>query len=167
MIRPEAFGENFVEQGFGIVLIHLDFFEDHLSFLLHIARIEPWAKNEIGDDVKGDGQVLVEHFGVEAGEFLSGERIEHAADGVHRTGNLFGGAALRALEDHVLEEMGDAVLRGVLPARARANPDAHGDRTHMGHRLGQDNQAVRQDVLLDVARVGGHSHILTHGSGDC
>ena len=59
---------------------------------------------------KRDGQMLVQNFGVEANLFLGGEGIEHAADGIHFARDGFGGAALRAFEDHVFDEVRESVF---------------------------------------------------------
>ena len=106
MMRPETPGEYFVKQVFGIVQLHFYFFGDNLAFLFHIFGIESRPEHEVSDDVKSDGQVLVKNLGVETDLFLGGEGIQHAADGIHFARDGFGGAALRALEDHVLHEVG-------------------------------------------------------------
>ena len=98
--------------------------------------------------------MLVEDLGVEADLFLGGEGIEHAADGIHFAGDVFGRAALGAFEDHVFHEMGEAVFFGNLATGAIADPDANGDGADVGHRLSNDHKAVGEDVLLDVASFG-------------
>src|SRR6266566_2830397 len=161
MLRPETARENFVQKILRIVQVHFNLFEDHLALFLHIFRIEFWAEHEVRDDVKSDGQVLVKNFGVEANLFLGSEGVKHAADGVHFAGDGFGGAPLGALENHVLHEMGQAVLFRHFAARAVAGPDAHGDGAHVRHGLGDNHEAVGQNVLLNVARFGGHLEIVT------
>ena len=142
MLGPEAARENVVEMIFGIVQVHLDFFEDDLALFFYVFGIEFGAENEIGDDVKSDRQMLVENLGVEADLLFRGERIEHAADGIHFAGDGFGGAALRAFENHVLHEMGQAVFFGDFAAGAVADPDADGDGADVGHGLGDDHETV-------------------------
>src|SRR5580658_4042459 len=66
MLWPEASRENVVKLVFGIVQVHLDFFENDLALFFYIFGIKLWAEDEIGDDVKSDGQMLVKNFGVEA-----------------------------------------------------------------------------------------------------
>src|SRR6266481_4130151 len=161
MLRPKSARENLVKEVLGIVQVHLYFFEDHLAFLLHVFGIEFRAEHEVGDHVKGDGQVLVQNFGVEADLLLGSEGVEHAADGIHFAGDGFGGAALRALEDHVLHKVRESVLFGNFTAGAVANPQADGDGAHVGHGLGDDHEAVGQNVLLNVARFCGHTNIVT------
>src|SRR5260370_9514609 len=160
MLRPETPSENFVKEVFGVVQIHFYFFEHQLAFFLSVFRIEFRPKHKVGDNVKRDGQVLVKNFGVEADLLLGSEGVEHAADGIHFARDGFGGAALGALEDHVLHEMGETVFLGDFAAGTVADPDAHGDGAHVGHGLGDHHEAVGQNVLLNVARFGGHLNIV-------
>src|SRR6266849_1652818 len=161
MLRPEAARENFVKQIFGIVQVHLDFFEDDLALLLHVFGVEFRAQHEVGDHVEGDGQMLVKNLGVEADLFLGGESVKHAPHGIHFAGDGFRGAPLRALENHVLHEVGQAVLFGNFAAGTVADPHADGNGTHVGHGLRDNHEAVGQNVLLNVARLGGHLIIVT------
>src|SRR6266849_5547724 len=161
MLRPETSREDFVKQIFRIVQVHLDFFEDDLALLLHVFGVEFRAEHEVGDDVKGDGQVLVQNLGVKANLFLGSEGVEHAADGIHFAGNGFGGASLGALKNHVLHEVGQAVLFGNFAAGAVADPHTDGNGAHVGHGLRDNHEAVGQNVLLNVARFGGHLTIVT------
>jgi len=163
MLRPETTRKRFVEKVLRIVQIHLDFFEDNLLFILDVGGIETRVETEIADDVEGDGKILVENFGVETDLLFGGEGVEHAADGIHFAGDGFGGAALRAFEDHVFDEMGEAIFLGNFAARTVANPDADGDGANVGHRLGDDDEPVGKNVALDVANLRGHKGIVTHG----
>ena len=63
------------------------------------------------EHVDGQRQVLVEHLDVVAGVFLRRERVELAADRVDRLRDVLGDARLGALEEHVLDEVGDAAAR--------------------------------------------------------
>src|SRR6266436_3142753 len=121
MLRPETASENFVKEIFGVVQIQFYFFEDILAFLLQVFGIEFRPKHKVGDNVKRDGQVLVQNFGIETDLFLGSEGVEHAADG---------------------------------------------DGAHVGHGLGDHHEAVGQNVLLNVARFGGHLIIVTQLGGN-
>jgi len=132
-----------MEQIFRVVHVHLDFFEDDLAFFFDVFGIELGAKDEIGEDVERDGEMGVENLGVEADLFLGGESVEHAADGIHFAGDVFGGAALGAFENHVLEEMGGAVFGGGFAAGTVANPDSNGDGADVLHSLSDNDEAVR------------------------
>src|SRR5690348_1459643 len=87
MPGPKATRKNLVEKKFGVVQVHLDFFEDDLALFLQVLGIELRAKNEIGNDVEGNRQVLVENLGIEADLFFGGESVEHAADRIHFAGD--------------------------------------------------------------------------------
>ena len=165
MFRPETARKGFVEKIFRIVHVHLDFFEDDLLFVFDVGGIEARTEAEIADDVEGDGEMVVENLGVEADLFLGSEGIEHAADGIHFAGDGFGGAAFGAFENHVLDEVSDAVFLGDFAARAVANPDADRDGAHVGHVLSDDNETVGKNVALDVANLRGHEGIVTQGCG--
>lgn len=159
MLRPETSCENFVEHVLRIVQIHFDFFEDHLTFFFDVVRIEFRAKDEIRDDIERDRQMLVENFGVETYLLFGSERVQHAADRIHFASDGFRRPTLRALEDHVLDEMSEAVFFRDFPAGAIADPQADRDRPDVGHGLRDDDEAVGQNVLLNVARFGRSRHI--------
>src|SRR5208337_2104248 len=167
VFRPKAAGEDVVEQVLGIVQVHLDLFQNNLALLVDVVGIELGPQDQVGENVEGDGQVLVEHFGVEANLLLGGESVEHAADGIHFAGDIFGGAAVGALEDHVLQEMSQSVFGGDFAAGAVAHPDADRDGADVLHGLGNDNEAVRENVALDVADVVDHESIVAYGGGNC
>jgi hypothetical protein len=156
MFRPKAAGENIVEEIFGIVQIHLDFFEDDLALFLNVVGVKLGTKDEIGDDVKGDGEMLVEDLGVETDLLLGGKGVKHAADGIHFAGDVFGRTALGTLEDHMLEEMSQAVFGGGFATGTVANPDTDGDGADVLHGLGDDNESVGEDVAMNVARSRSH-----------
>ncbi len=94
-----------------------------------------------------------ERFDVEADGLFAGEGIEVAADGVHFAGDVLGGARSSAFEEHVLDEVGDAVDFGGFAARAGFDPDAHGDRAQVIHALGQHDEAIRQYSAAKISLV--------------
>jgi len=157
MFGPEAAREDVMEQIFRVVHVHLDFFEDDLALFFDVFGIEFGAKDEVRENIESNGEMRVEDLGIETDLFLGGEGIEHAADGIHFTGNVFGGTALRAFKDHVLQEMGGAIFGGGFATGAVANPDAHGNGTDVLHGLCDNDEAVGKCVTLDIARVGDHS----------
>ena len=68
--------------------------------------------------------MLVQGTGVEAGVLLGGVGIHLAADGVHVPGQLGGGTAVGAFEEHMFNEMGGAVVPGLLVPGADAHKKA-------------------------------------------
>ena len=77
------------------------------------------------------------HAGVVGGRLDAGRGVDLAADILDLLGDLAGGAARRALEGHVLEQVRDAVLVVALVSRAGLDPDPERDafRCWQGFRL--------------------------------
>src|SRR6266478_7679697 len=151
MVLPETLGEDFMDEVVGVILIHFYFFKDDAALARNIAGVEDGMKDEIGENVHGERKVLIEDFDVEADTFLRRESIHIAADRIDLAGDGFGGAGFRALEHHVFDEVGDAVPFRIFVARAGLQPDADRDGTDVGHLLGDDGQAVRQNLTTNVA----------------
>jgi len=59
MLGPEAARKGFVKEIFGVVHVHLDFFEDNLLLVLDVTRIEARVKAEVADDVQSDREMLI------------------------------------------------------------------------------------------------------------
>ncbi len=143
---PEGLREDFVHEIVGRILDHLDFFDDDLLFALDVDLVKCRPQDDVRQNVDGKWQVLVEHLDVVAGVLLGGKRVELSADGIHRLRNLFGRAGRRALEQHVLDEMGDSTLFvGLVPGPAR-EPHAQADRTDMAHRFSHETNPVVECV---------------------
>ena len=113
MIFPEILREDLVDQVIGIVLIHLDLFQDHPALAPQIGEIEDRVQHQIAEHIHCNRQVLIQYFNVEADTFLGGECVHVAADGIHLPRNIFRRAGLGPFKDHVLQEMGDSVGRNV------------------------------------------------------
>ncbi len=142
VVFPETLGKDFVDQVVGIVLVHLYFFEDHAALASDVSGVENRVQHQVAENVHGDGQVFVQHLDVEADTFLGGEGVHVAADGVHLARNFLRAAVLRALEDHVLDEVRDAIPLQVFVARAGLDPDPDRGGANMLHLLGDEDQPV-------------------------
>ena len=68
--------------------------------------------------------------------------VEVAAHGLDLFGDVARAASLRALEGHVLEQVGDAVHLLALVPRAGIDPQADGGALQVGHGVGDDPEAV-------------------------
>ena len=102
------------------------------------------------EDVDRERQVLVEHLDVVARVFLGGERVELAADRVDRLRDVLGRCGVAgALEEHVLDEVRDAAALGRFVARPARQPDADADRADLRHPLGENAEAVIENVSDD------------------
>src|SRR5260370_10196336 len=109
--------------------------------------------------------MLVKNLSVEANLFLGGEGVEHAADGVHFTGDGFCGAPLRALEDHVFHEVGEAVLFGDFTAGGGSGPDADTGGGALGNGFWGNPAAVWQNMILYMSRFAYPRIIVSHPGG--
>ena len=137
--RPE---ELLGAQVVGGVLVHVDLLQDDPPLGLHRGLGEGGVVDHVTEDVRGLGQVLVQHPGIEAGALLGGEGVHLAADGVGLPGDVLGGAGGGAFEEHVLNEMGRAGLRrGLLPGAA-ADPNPQGSGADGVNPLGDDAHPI-------------------------
>jgi hypothetical protein len=108
----------------------------------------------VDEDVERHVAVLGRALDVVARVLLPGESVELAADGVDLAGDLPGRRApLRALEEHVLGEVGDPVRLLGLVAGARREHDEAGDRLRLRHRGRHYPKAVGKDCLLECVHV--------------
>ena len=150
MIVPEPFREDLVNQIVGRVLDHLDLFEDHLLFALDVVVSEERIADQIGEDVDGERQVLVEDLEVIAGVFLRREGVDLPADRIDLLRYFFCAPSRSALEEHVLDEVRDAGMIGGFVARSARQPDADGDRPNVWHPLGGEADTVGKHGSADI-----------------
>lgn len=108
-------------------------------------------QDEVGEDVEGLGRVFVEDLDIEADGLFASEGVEIAADAVDFACNVLCGAGGGALEDHVLDEVGEAVFGFGFVTGAGVYPGTHGDGAHVRHGLGEDQESVGKDGAADVA----------------
>ena len=116
--RPEILREKLVDQVFGIVLRHADFFEDHGLLARDVFIREFRVERHVREHVERVGQVLVEDarlkqtisLEVKASSMPPTRSISRAMSSAVRRA--------RALEHHVLDEMRDAVELGRLAPRS-------------------------------------------------
>ena len=154
MTLPEILHEDLVDEGVGIVFVHLDFFEDDASLARNFFVGEDGVENQVGEDVESGGEVFVEDLDVETDGFFAGKGVEVAADGVDFAGDALRGAGFGSFEDHVLDEVGDAVKFRHFVTGASAHPDTHSDGADVLHALGEDDEAAGKDSTADVAFAG-------------
>jgi hypothetical protein len=143
--------EDFMDEVVGIVLVHFYFFENDAAFASNVAGIESGMQDEIAKDVHGERKVLIEDFDVEADAFLRREGVHVPADRINLAGDVFGGSGFRTFEHHVFDEVRNAIPFGIFVARAGLKPDADRDRADVRHLLGNDREAVRQDLTTNAA----------------
>ena len=125
------------------------------------------SKLELGEDVaehvERDVDGLAEDARRVVRELDRGRGVDLAADVLDVLGDPARGAAARALEGHVLDEVREAVLGLALVARPRPDPDAERRRLDVRHALGHDRQAVRERRDLEL-EVGLADEMLVHAA---
>ena len=149
MPLPVVLAEQVVHQLVRGVLDHPDLLEDDFPFLFDIIRREARGKDDVGEQIDGDRQVLVEDPRVEAGVFLAGEGIHLPADGVDDERDLLGGPSHRPLEDKMLDEVADAVHLRRLMTGAGPQPDPQRNRTDMRHGFSDHGQAIAENLFAN------------------
>ena len=116
--------------------------------------------------LRSDGSVAFpkdsEHY-AEQVQRLRAEGVEVATDGVDFAGDVLRGAGGGAFEDHVLYEVGEAIFFDWFVTGAGVDPGAHGDGAHVGHGLGEDEEAVGEDGAADVAGLVRRGGFLRYG----
>ena len=151
---PHQPGEQLVDLVLRIVLAREDLLAHHGLLLLHLLLREHRAAHDVREHVDHLGQVLGERAGVVAHLLARGEGVHVAAQRLEALGDRARVAALGALEQHVLDEVGDAEPRARLVARAAAQPHAERQRVAVGHGLGEEREPRGQRALPEGA--GGH-----------
>ncbi len=119
-----------------------DFLENHGALALDLFGVETGMQENIAQQIDGQGQILVQHFGVVAGVLFGGKGVDNAAHGVHLFGDLRRAATLGALEKQMLDEVGDTILGRAFMTRAILDPDAETYRPIIRHVVRHDADAV-------------------------
>ena len=133
----------------GRVLGGADLLDDDALLAGELLGIERRIGQDVGQHVERERNVGAQHARVIRGALDAGRRIEVAADRLDLFGDLARGAPRRALERHVLEQMGNTVLVGLLVAASRADPDAERGSLEMRHGISDDRQPGGQASNLD------------------
>jgi hypothetical protein len=124
---------------------------DDVLLALEFFRIECRVRENVRQHVDRERHVRLEHTREVAGRFDARCRVEIAADGLDCFGNLARGTPLRALERHMLEQMRNSVLVGLLVAAAGSDPYAERRGFEVCHPVSNHRQAGRKTSHL-------HSH---------
>ena len=123
--------------------VHL--LEDHAFLLRDLRLVEAGVEEHVGEHVESRVARLGTAPHVVAGELLARERVELAADRVDLgRDRARSRPPLRALEEHVLREVRDALRVRCLVARAGREHDEARDRSDLREGRGDDANAVPQ-----------------------
>src|SRR5262245_28825113 len=121
-----------------------DLLQDDLALTLELLLGVARQLQDIRENIESDADIGFEHPGKVGGGLQAGGGVELAADRLDLLGDIAGAAPLRALEGHVLEQMGDAVLgQGLVPGTG-GHPNAERHGFHMRHMVRHHAQTVGQ-----------------------
>src|SRR5690606_33454227 len=115
--------------------------------------VEQRFRQDVRQHIDGERHMILEDPRIIRGGLRGGGGIQFAADILDFLGDVAGAAPCRALEGHVLEEMGDAVLVLGFVARAGLDPHAEGDALQMWHGFGRDRQPGSKPGHLYIHRL--------------
>nr|WP_247873618.1 hypothetical protein [Azospirillum brasilense] len=141
--------QRLVDHVLRLVGVAADLLDDHATLLLHLLFREDGVEDDVADDLAGDVDVLGRHLRVIGGDVVVRVGVELAAAVLDLQRDAQRVAAFRSLEDHVLQEMGDAVHRRPFVARPDADPDAAGHRAEMRQVVRQHAESVGEGGQLD------------------
>ena len=142
VVAVHGLREDVVNAILRLVLVHRDLLEHDLPLGVDLVLGQRRPEQHLGEEPEGILGVLVEEPGVKMGGLLAGGRVRGGAHAVEELRDLDRRVTLRALEQQVLEEVGDPGLLGCLVAGASADPEPEGDRAHRGHLLGDHLEAT-------------------------
>ena len=131
-------------------LLHLP--ENDFALAADAVFLESGVLEDVGEDVKGLGDILVGDLGIIGGLLPGGVGVEVSSHVLDLFLELTRVAPLGALEDHVLEEVRGAVSLLGLEPRPGVDPDADGGGAGAEGGLGGDAEAVGE---RGHARLGG------------
>ena len=143
VVVPERRAREKIEaQVLGRIFVHADLFDHDALLARHLVFGEGGAQKELGKEGKRLFCVIARRLCVVAGEIFPREGVDLRADRIEGVGKFKGGEFFRALELHMFDEVGDAVLLVPLEGGARTHEHAHRDGQQPLHALGDDAHAV-------------------------
>ena len=134
-----------------LAVVHGDLFQDHLPLARHLLGGEGEARDAVGLDGQRLGPAVGGEVEVVGGAVVAGEGVVDAAQGLGDAVDLARPVARRALEHHVLEEVGDAAVAGGLVAGAGAVEEGRGHHRRLAVGEQADGETVAQALQPDAA----------------
>ncbi|QTK79369.1 hypothetical protein AT6N2_C1661 [Agrobacterium tumefaciens] len=121
-----------------------DFLEDDVFLALQFVFVEQRFRQDIGKDIDGERHMVLEDAGIIRCGFRRCRGVDFTTDIFDLFSDLPGRAARGALEGHMFEKMGDAVLGIRLVAGAGFDPHPKSDAFEMWHSFRDNGQPGRQ-----------------------
>ena len=127
VLREEGAGEVFARDRVGLVRVHLDLLQDDAALARELGVGDRRVYVHVRDHVHRRREAVVGHLGEEARPLLGGVGVEVPALPLDRRRDVKGAARLGTLEEHVLDEVGDAREVGRLMAGPACDEEAERD----------------------------------------
>ena len=141
-------GKDLRDQILGRILIHTDLLQHNAPLQLQLPLGKDGMQHHIAQKVCRRLHMGVQRAGVKAGMLLGVKSVHLSADHIKGLGQLGGGAGLRPLEEHMLDEMGHAGQLVRLMAAAVFHPDADGAGADVVQRLIDHPDAVGKKLFF-------------------
>ncbi len=150
MVFEDGAGEGVPVGAVVVVVAHGDLAQDDVAFARDLVGGQRAVQRHVGEQIDGDIEVGGGQVDVIDGAVVGGVGVDRAAVGLDGGGDLAAGAALRALEEQVLEVVGKAgAEEGALVLAAGFHPNLDGDDGRGVVGLDQQHEAVWQLGAVD------------------
>ena len=149
----DRLGDDVVHEVLRRVLDHRDLLEHDLALGVDLG--EGGLEDHVRDHVERGLEPLVGHAGVDDRRLARRGGVQLAAERVEDLGDLLGAVAAGALEEEVLDEVGDASASLGLVAGAGADPEAERDRADARNVLADHpfSPGQRRQLVLNHRRI--------------
>ena len=124
LVPERGLGEAVEDDVVGRIVRRADLLQDDMLLALQLILVEFRIHQNVGEDVDRERHVVLQDAREERRRLDARRGIDLAADILDVGRDLPRRALARALEGHVFEQMGDAVLVVAFVARARLDPDS-------------------------------------------
>jgi len=145
VVAEDGLAEHVEDAILRVVLVHRDLLEHDLLLVGEILGVEARVPHHVRDDVERRRQVLVDDAGVDRRRLLARARVELGPHGVEDLVDLQRAVAVRAPEEHVLDQVRQAGLGDGLRRRAGCDPEPERHGSDGGHCLRHDPDTRVQD----------------------
>ena len=129
------------------IVITLDFIAYHFDLFINLLLRILTVEDNIRQHIHGLGEVLLRDGSIKSGVFLVGESVEFTTQALQGIDDLKGIALLRALEGHVLTEMGHTFLARLFITCSCSNLIATVDHPRSRWQM-DDSQAVWEGMSI-------------------
>src|SRR3989304_684522 len=105
-------------------------------------------EKDIREEINGEGQILIDHLGIETGVLPSCKSVQGSTHRVNLLGDVKGSSFLRPLEKKMFNKMRDPIFMGLLISGPGDDPHSDGHRPEVRDFLCNHPESVIEDGLL-------------------